>query len=431
MDGAAAGQREPLRNRAFLALWLAQILSQVAANATTFALIVLVAEQTRSNASSSLLILLSVVPPVLLGVFAGMVVDRSDRKRILIATNALRALTMSAFLLVTQDVTAAFVTNFAIATISVFFVPAEGATIPAIVRRQDLLVANSLFTFTYNAAFLAGFVILGPLVLAVASYQVLFVLLALMFAGAALLCVTLPPSLPAEGHLGVDAAGAAVAETRRGVTEALTFLKSKPLLSWSLVYVAIANTLIAVAGALAPGFVREVLGLGERSVVLLVAPAGVGVIGGLLLLNVLGSRLSRSGAIGFALILLGAALVALALARPFAEIFRRAATAELGPAFPFFIAVLVVVMLVFGLSYAMILVPSMTLLQEELREDIRGRVFGVLNMLVSTFSFVPLLVVGPIADAWGVAPVFLGSAIVVWTAWLVGGRTRTQAARSG
>ena len=126
--------------------------------------------------------------------------------------------------------------------------------------------------------------------------------------------------------------------------------------------------------------------------------------------------------------MLGGALVALALARPFAEVFRRTATAELGEAFPFFVAVVGAVMFVFGMTYAGIIVPAITMLQEDLREDIRGRVFGVLNSLVSVFSFLPLVLVGPVADAWGVAPVFLGGTVIVWGAWLGGGRTRRAAA---
>jgi len=430
----AAAERGPLRNRAFLAMWLAQILSQVAANATTFALIVLVAERTHSNLSSSLLILLSVVPAVLFGVFAGVVVDRSDRKRVLIITNGLRAAAVGIFLLLRQDVAAAYLVNVLVATITVFFVPAEAAMLPAIVRKQDLLVANSLFTFTFNGAFLAGFVILAPVVIKFFGFDVLFGLLAAMFAGAALLCLVLPTSGPAARRLGAGVAGLAVTETRRGLVEVLTafnFLRSSPLLVWSLVYISIANTLVAVAGALAPGFVREVLGLGERDVIYLVAPAGLGVVAGLLLLNFIGTRLSRANAIGIALVVLGAALVALALARPFAELFRRTATAELGAAFPFFVAVLGVVMFVFGMTYAGIIVPAITMLQEELHEDIRGRVFGVLSSLVSIFSFLPLVIVGPVADVWGVAPVFLGSALVVWGAWLGGGRARRAAGAGG
>ena len=69
----------------------------------------------------------------------------------------------------------------------------------------------------------------------------------------------------------------------------------------------------------------------------------------------------------------------------------------------------------------------MTLLQEELRDDIRGRVFGVLNMLISVFSLLPLVLVGPIADVWGVAPVFVVAAVIVGGVW-VGGRS-TRGAR--
>lgn len=434
-----AAERGPLRNRAFLAIWFAQILSQVAANATTFALIVLVAERTHSNVSSSLLILLSVIPAVLFGVFAGVLVDRSDRKHMLVVTNGLRAVAVGVFLILQQDVAAAYVVNVLVATITVFFVPAEAAMLPTIVRKKDLLVANSLFTFTFNGAFLAGFVLLAPVVIKFFGFDVLFVMLAAMFAGAGVLCVTLPGTgdVAGTGEVAVDhslgraAAGLAVKETGRGLHEVWTvfrFLRSTPLLVWSLIYISIANTLVAVAGALAPGFVREVLGLGERDVIYLVAPAGLGVIAGLVLLNLLGARVSRANAIGVALVVLGGALVALALARPFAEVFRRTATAELGEAFPFFVAVVGAVMFVFGMTYAWIIVPAITMLQEDLREDLRGRVFGVLNSLVSVFSFLPLILVGPVADAWGVAPVFLGGSAIVWGAWIGGGRIRRAAA---
>ena len=63
----------------------------------------------------------------------------------------------------------------------------------------------------------------------------------------------------------------------------------------------------------------------------------------------------------------------------------------------------------------------------KLREDIRGRVFGTLTSVISGLSLIPLVVVGPIADRWGVAPVFAGAAAVVWAVRLAGGRgSRSQ-----
>ena len=176
---------------------------------------------------------------------------------------------------------------------------------------------------------------------------------------------------------------------------------------------------------------REVLKVGERNVVILVAPAGIGVIFGLALLNIIGPRIGRSRTIGAGLIVTLTALLGLAAARPFAEISQRLServgAAGLGEAFPFFVATVAGTAFVFGIAYSFVTVPSMTLLQEELRDDIRGRVFGVLNMLISVFSLLPLVLVGPIADVWGVAPVFVVAAVIVGGVW-VGGRS-TRGAR--
>ncbi|TME97840.1 MAG: MFS transporter [Chloroflexi bacterium] len=427
-EAIPAADRGVLRNRAFLAIWSAQILSQVAANAVTSALIILVAEITHSNTSSSLLILLAVLPAVLFGIAGGVIVDRADKRLVLMITNALRAAAIVPLLLFGTSLTVVYTVSFLVAAVTIFFVPAESAMIPGIVRKRDLLVANSLFTFTFNGAFLVGFIILAPVVVSLYGYEILWTVIAMMFAIASLLCSTLPPSPPPTDKLSPRVAEMAVAQTRQGMAEAFRYLRSTPLVTWALVYIALTYTLVAVAGALAPGFVREVLKVGERNVVILVAPAGIGVIFGLALLNIIGPRIGRSRTIGAGLIVTLTALLGLAAARPFAEISQRLServgAAGLGEAFPFFVATVAGTAFVFGIAYSFVTVPSMTLLQEELRDDIRGRVFGVLNMLISVFSLLPLVLVGPIADVWGVAPVFVVAAVIVGGVWVGGRSTR-------
>jgi MFS family permease len=298
--------------------------------------------------------------------------------------------------------------------------------IPSIVRKRDLLIANSLFTFTFNGAFLVGFIILAPIVVSLFGYEVLWVTIAFMFAMASILCATLPKAPEAREHLSVRVAEMAVEQTRAGVAEAFHYLRAAPNVTWAMIYIALTYTLVAVAGALAPGFVREVLRIGERNVVIIVAPAGIGVIAGLGFLNAVGARWPRPNAIGTGLIVATSALLFLAAARPLTELFARVGSPGLGSAFPVFVAIVAGTAFVFGVSYAFITVPSMTMLQEELRDDIRGRVFGVLNMLVSIFSLLPLVVVGPIADVWGVAPVFVGFALIVVAAWIGGKSTRER-----
>lgn len=430
MEIQTAREHGLLRNRSFLALWAAQILSMTAANALTSALIVLVAEITGSNTSSSLLILLAVIPAVIFGIFAGVFVDRTDRRLVLIATNALRAAAVMVILVLGEELMTAYIVNFLVAAVTVFFVPAEAATIPGIVRKRDLLVANSLFTFTFNGAFLLGFIILAPLIVAFAGFGALFGAIVAMFVLAALLCATLPPSEPVAEGLGVDVAGAAVERSRRDVGQALRFLRGQPRVAWSLVYIAVTYTLIAVAGALAPGYVREVLLLPERAVALIVAPAGLGVVAALALLNTTRDRFTHGHSVGLGLSAIVVALFVLAAARPLALVAGRATQGGGLAGLPYFIGLVVLTAFVFGVAYAFITVPSMTLVQEELPDAIRGRVFGVLNVLISVFSLLPIVIVGPVADLWGVAPVFVGAAVLVIVTWLGGRRVRAGAAAS-
>ncbi len=152
-----------LRNRAFMALWGAQVLSQTASNAVTSALIILVAELTHSNTSSSFLILLAIIPAVLFGFAGGIIVDRTDRRLVLIVTNALRAAAIircSSRARASRPVPRELPRRDG----DDLLVPAVAATIPSIVAKKDLLIANSLFTFTFNGAFLFGFIILAPIV---------------------------------------------------------------------------------------------------------------------------------------------------------------------------------------------------------------------------------------------------------------------------
>ena len=79
-----------LRNRRFLALWLAQVASQIGGNMVLFGLTVMVADISGTNTSVSLLLLAFLVPAVIFSAPAGVFVDRLDRRLVLIATNVAR-----------------------------------------------------------------------------------------------------------------------------------------------------------------------------------------------------------------------------------------------------------------------------------------------------------------------------------------------------
>ncbi len=75
---------EVLKVKAFRYLWLAQVISQITVNMLVFVLGVLIYAQTNSNTAVSILYLTVGVPAALFGIFSGALVDRFNKKTLLI-----------------------------------------------------------------------------------------------------------------------------------------------------------------------------------------------------------------------------------------------------------------------------------------------------------------------------------------------------------
>ncbi len=88
------------------------------------------------------------------------------------------------------------------------------------------------------------------------------------------------------------------------------------------------------------------------------------------------------------------------------------------------VAVVVALAFLAGIAYGIVAISSQTQLQEDLPEEVRGRVFGVLNMLVSVASILPIIIVGPISDLIGTTAVILTIAIAVTASGIVSVLTR-------
>lgn len=417
------GATAVLRNRPFLLLWLSQLATQIGSNMVLYGLTVIVLESTSSNTAVSALFLTFLVPAVLFSAVAGVYVDRLDRRWILVITNLLRAVAFVLIFLAGGNLAAILLLNVFISVVTVFFAPAEAAMIPTLVPREQLVAANGLFTLTLNGAFAIGFALLGPLIVTIAGPERLLLFVVVLYVIAAVFCFTLPksPPTPAAGrHRGrleaVADAELAVEGTLGQLREGIGYIRANPTISWSLVYLGIAASLVGVIGVLGPNFARETLGLQPKDLVVVVLPLGLGIVTGILILNAYGHLVSRRRAIEGGLIALGLMLVVLTVAGPISRILTAAGAASgvIDPgALTSLVTVVVAIGFLAGIAYGIVAISSQTQLQEDIPQEVRGRVFGVLNMLVSVSSFLPIIVVGPIADAIGTTNVILAIATFI------------------
>ncbi len=407
--GDLSGAGSVFKNRSFVYLWSAQTLSQLASNMVLAALIATVVTTTGSLTANAVLILTFLVPAVLFSTLGGVLVERGNAKVIMLAANIIRAVGTILFIFVAPTTSTAIVPlvyliNFMVATATAVFAPAELTAIPRIVERRHLMAANSIFILTINATFAIGFGFLGPLVLNVLGSTAVYMIVAFMFALSALAIIPLPSVLPDHEAPAVRAAaGRAARELLDQLAEGVSFIRANRRIAWSLTYLGVAASLIGVLGAIGPGFATDILLLRAEDFFFIMGPAGLGAVVGILFLNSYGKGLPKRLAIDIGLIAMGITLIALALVRPITSLF--------GPAFspienaipsiaPFvsLIAVVVVIAVFAGLEYAFVAIPSQTALQEELPNEVRGRIFGILNTLLSVASFLPVIAAPAAAD---------------------------------
>jgi MFS-type transporter involved in bile tolerance (Atg22 family) len=252
---------------------------------------------------------------------------------------------------------------------------------------------------------------------------------AVLYAIAAVFCWTLPSNPPGDEQR--EPLSAAVSEAEHGTfgqfREGIDYIRGNRAISWSLVYLGIAASVVGVIGVLGPKFAQQTLGLAPKDLVVLVLPLGIGVVMGVLFLNNYGRYIPRRRAIEGGLIALGILLVLVTIAGPISRFLSGvAADAPLLDlsSVTSLVSVVVALALLAGVSYGFVAIGSQTQLQEDVPEEVRGRVFGVLNMLVSVASFLPIIIVGTISDFVGTTAVILLVALAILIAGIVSIVTR-------
>ncbi len=170
-----AGFTSLFRNRQFMNLWIAQIFSQFSDRAV-FVLFVatLTAQESMSVGQrtigaaemTSWLYVAFTIPAVVLGPVAGVYVDRWSNRAVLVVSNLARGFFVVLIMVpwISHSAKLCLLLAFFLSIGSQFFGPAETSSIPRLVKKGDLLHANSLFFTTMMIALGFGFAIGEPII---------------------------------------------------------------------------------------------------------------------------------------------------------------------------------------------------------------------------------------------------------------------------
>ncbi|HZG51759.1 MAG TPA: MFS transporter [Pyrinomonadaceae bacterium] len=194
-------------NANFRHLWSGQVVSEIGDWLNNIAVLALVLEFAGTAHEGRAIAVYAIarhLPLFLFGPIAGVVVDRTDRRRVMIAADVARAVLAAGFLVAQQfsSLPAIYLVGASLFAVSAFFNAAKRATIPVIVTgAEELLGANSLSASTTAATIAVGSA-LGGLVATFISRDLVFVLNALTFLVSALMISRI--RLPARARGGLE-----------------------------------------------------------------------------------------------------------------------------------------------------------------------------------------------------------------------------------
>jgi len=395
--GVAPPSAPLLGDRAFLSLWLAHGTAQVAYNAVLFTLLVVILKVTGSSTQTSLLLLLFVLPTVLVGPLAGVLLDRWEKAQVLWAVNAIRALACGALIVVHGYLWTVYLLALPLAVGTLLFNAAVMALIGTLVPKERLVSANSLYNFTLMGAQFVGLVILAPLVLRLGGDkgdEAMFMMASAMFALVAL------AALPLRERGGGEKETSWVG-LRRELSQALQLLVQDRATILALVQLTIGNTLVLLFVTLMPRYTKDILNVSPANAAFIFAPTGIGALIGLRLLPWAARNFGKEKLVPMGLLGIAFSLLMLALVQPIAYFMERAPR-PLNPQDLLGLSLLQLLTMVFagplGLCYAFLNAPAQTVLHERAPQNMRGRIFTAQGIISQSVSLLPVILIGAITD---------------------------------
>lgn len=405
-----------LRIRPFFFMMLSEFFSQLAFNMQHFVLIFIIYSLTHSNTAVSGMILSFMIPAVLFSVITGVYVDRWNKKKVLVYTHLIRGFLLLPFLIPNLHLGLIYTLTFLIAIVTQFFIPAESAIIPGLVPKNLIIPANAVFAFGIYGSTLIGYVFAGPMLLFFGRTNTIIFLISLFFISAGfagtIKLIGKNKELKEENSLFFRNNFAIAREAK----EIFTFIRKARKVMHALFMLTIAQAVVFMFAVLAPGYVATILEAPIESLSwILIAPAGLGLGLGAFVLGSVGKKFKNKwlSAVGFMVV--GIVFILLPLA---SRVTSHAFVQNLNNFLPHILGInilhiIVVLAFIIGFAISFVFIPSNATIQIETGEEMRGRMYGLLNSLIGAVSFLPVILAGGLADLLGVGAVITGVGVLM------------------
>lgn len=385
-----------IRSRSYFPLWLSQLVSSFGDTLHYIALVVLVFQLTGQGIAVAGLVAAEILPVLVLGPVAGVVIDCFSRKAVLIGADLFRAALVFS-LLWPQGAWHAYLVAAGLAVGNTFFNPTIQAVIPALTTEQQRLAANSVSWSTGRMVQILGSAVAGGLI-ALVGTPAAFVLNAASFVLSAVLILRL--AIPRHAGQIESKAKQGLSGYLSDARAGLTFALHDPFVSRLLLVQALASLAVGATSAMLVVLAERHLRLPPSGFAWLIGAIGVGALLGPFIPNALARDYRDARWLFVPYIVRGIGDVLLAVFTP--------------------LPIALLLLFVYGLNTSIGIVVLNSTLQSAIPEAMRGRVFTLLDVTWNSMRLVSLVLGGLVVDTHGVQPLFWGGGTLLITAGLLG-----------
>ena len=378
-----------IANKNFRYLWTSQILSQLSINIMNFVFLIKLFETTGSAISTSLLWVAFALPAILIGPFASAIVDLTDKRKMLFVTNLFQALTIFLYAIFPNtNIFILYEVVFVYSLLNQFYVPAEAASLPSLLSKDKLTQGNSLFFLTQQGSLILGFAVAGFLNHFLGFNNTLFICSFFLFI--AFVSSTFLPKLAPLAKVPNEFEEA-VGKFFSHVFGGYNFIKSERKVLTPVLLLIGFQVALQVMVVEVPIIAQNLLSIPLNSAgIFILVPAGIGaILGAMILPKLMAKNWRKKRVIDYSLLGIGIIILVFTFIIPLLSYVLKSIFA--------FISILLL-----GLTFFGIIIPSQTFLQEKTPKDLRGRVFGNFWFLVTVASVFPVLFSGSIVEILGV-----------------------------
>ncbi len=383
--------RDALKISGFKRLWLAQGVSILGDFLAIFAVINLITFRWHGTPLQVTNVMIAyIIPITIVGPLAGVFVDRWNVKRVMIASDLIRAVLILGLIFVTR-LEHIYVIFMLVSTVSSFFGPAQSVALRTLVPIHGLLSANALMSQAFYTMRIIAPATAGLLVYWLGENSCFYLDTAsFIFSAAMLSTIAVMRIVSAKGAAGGEKS---VRSLLRDYTAGSRFILTHPAISFVMIAMMTAMFVLSCFSPLISVYVRDQLHAGTRAFGLISAMIGVGLIVGTQTVNAVAKGFSKKYVALCGLLGLSFATFVLALFK----------TSFLAGASMFGI----------GFAIAFIVVPTQTLMQQETPQDMLGRVSSSFMAVFSLSQLLGLVLSGSLADIIGLRRLFFFSAVVL------------------